>query len=144
MISKVPYHLIRCLPFVDQPKKRGWSSNYCKHRDSSCFGILRWSIWRTELVISFLGQNWTQNCQNSLKSISRESLVVESWLTPQNDRQKGREGRDSKISISWELNIIAIKLADLSKCAKDIFLLVFITIYDSSTKGNGLKTRNLP
>ena len=106
-------------------------------------GLNWWSDWK-ESKTSFLGQNWTQNCQNSLKSISRESLVVESWLTPQNDRQKGREGRDSKISISWELNIIAIKLADLSKCAKDIFLLVFITIYDSSTKGNGLKTRNLP
>ena len=74
--------------------EEGWSSSCCKLRDSSCFGIFRGSIFRTDLVIrlkggrkSFFGPNWAQKLQNCPKSIFHEVLVIESWLTPQNDRK---------------------------------------------------------
>ena len=35
----------------------------------------------------FFGQNWTQNSQNCPKSISREPLVIESWLIHENDHK---------------------------------------------------------
>ena len=72
----------------------GWSSNVCKLRDSSCFGILTGSLFRINLVIRlkggrnlFLGQNLALKPQNFPKSISRKPFVVESWLPPQNDRK---------------------------------------------------------
>ena len=76
-------------------EERGWSSDYSKLWDSSCFGIFRVSNYRTDLVIRlkggrnthFGGQYWAQKHQNCPKSISRKPLVVESWLTPQNDRK---------------------------------------------------------
>ena len=81
---------------LHQSREGVWSSNFWKLRDISCFGILRGSIFRIDLVIrSKVGQNpfferkldWTQKPQNCSKSISRELLVLRSWLTSQNNRK---------------------------------------------------------
>ena len=74
-------------------EERGWSSDYSKLWDSSCFGIFRVSNYRIDLVIRlkggrnpFWGPILGPKAPKFPKSISREPLVVESWLTPQNDR----------------------------------------------------------
>ena len=46
--------------------------------------MIWWSDWKVGET-NFGGQYWAQKHQNSQKSISREPLAVESWLTPQND-----------------------------------------------------------
>ena len=51
--------------FYRPVKQEGWSSNYCKLRDSNCFGILIGSISRINLEIrlgktNFLDQDWVQ------------------------------------------------------------------------------------
>ena len=49
-------------------------------------GLIWWSDWKVGET-HFGSQYWTQKHQNCPKSISRKPLVVESWLTPQNDRK---------------------------------------------------------
>ena len=49
-------------------------------------GLIWWSDWKVGET-HFGGQYWAQKHQNCPKSISRKPLVVESWLTPQNDRK---------------------------------------------------------
>ena len=67
-----------------RPAEEG-GSDYCKLRDSSCFGILRGSILKIGLVIrlkggrnSLFGLKLNPKPQYCPKSKSREPLVVES------------------------------------------------------------------
>ena len=74
-------------------------------------GLIWWSGWKVSKT-HFLGQNWAQEPQNCPKSISRELLVVESWLTPQNDRKTWF----TMGSLRYEY------LSDYWKCPKDCMI----------------------
>ena len=82
-------------------------------------GILRWSILKIDLVIrlkggwkQFLGKNRAWKSQNCSKSISRKSLVVESWLTPQNDHRTWLTMVVLKIQFFVFWGVIMAKLYD--------------------------------
>ena len=47
-------------------------------------GLTWWSCWKVGKT-HFLDQTWVQKPQNCPNSISHKPLVIESWLTPQND-----------------------------------------------------------
>ena len=49
-------------------------------------GLTWWSGQKLDKT-HFLSENWTQKPQNCSKSISRELLVLRSWLTSQNNRK---------------------------------------------------------
>ena len=72
--------------FIPVEEGVGWLANYCKLQGRSCFGIFRRSIFRIDLRIRPKGAWNPKNCP---KSISRKPLIVESWLTLQNDRKNG-------------------------------------------------------
>ena len=100
-------------------------------QDSSRFEILRGSIFRIDLVIrpksgqnSIFGPKLGSKPQNCPKSISHEPLVVESWLTPQNDWK------------TW-FTIGILKYVYLSgsrKCPKKSFFCFYFVLYDEMSK----------
>ena len=90
-VSELSYYQKKFIAIIFQlmrPVKEGrWLSSYSKLQDNSCFWILRRSIFRIYLVIKIhiLGYIWVQKPKYFIKFISQQSLVVNSWLTPQND-----------------------------------------------------------
>ena len=90
-VSELSYYQKKFVAIIFQlirPVKEGrWLSSYSKLQDNSCFWILRRSIFRIYVVIKIhiLGYIWAQKSQYFPKFISHQSLVVKSWLTPQND-----------------------------------------------------------
>ena len=59
----------------------------------------------------FGDQNWTLKCRNCPKTISREPLIVESWLTPQNDHQN-----------EFTIGVLRyVYPSDNRKCPKNVF-----------------------
>ena len=90
-VSELSYYQKKFVAVIFQlirPVKEGrWLSSYSKLQDNSCFWILRRSTFRIYLVIKIhiLGYIWVQKPKYFIKFISQQSLVVNSWLTPQND-----------------------------------------------------------
>ena len=90
-VSELSHYQKKFIAIIFQlmrPVKEGrWLSSYSKLQDNSCFWILRRSIFRIYLVIKIhiLGYIWVQKPKYFIKFISQQSLVVNSWLTPQND-----------------------------------------------------------
>ena len=90
-VSELSYYQKKFIAIIFQlmrPVKEGrWLSSCSKLQDNSCFWILRRSIFRIYLVIKIhiLGYIWVQKPKYFIKFISQQSLVVNSWLTPQND-----------------------------------------------------------
>ena len=90
-VSELSYYQKKFIAIIFQlmrPVKEGrWLSSYSKLQDNSCFWILRRSTFRIYLVIKIhiLGYIWVQKPKYFIKFISQQSLVVNSWLTPQND-----------------------------------------------------------
>lgn len=77
----------------DQPKKEddrpvfenSKTATILEYLEGLISGLAWWSGWKLDQTY-FLGHNWTQKSHNCPKSISPEPFVVESWFTPQNDR----------------------------------------------------------
>ena len=63
----------------------GWLSNYCKLRCSSCFGILRRSISRIDLVIRLKGG---KNLFFWAKIGPRNPVIVQKWYLVNRYRRK--------------------------------------------------------